>query len=68
MAVKAETIRQAKKYLENKNLSIKVVKPRLFAKVSQEMGSSFDDLLETIQKELENGTTDSSNQKTDQGL
>ena len=68
MAVKAETIRQAKKYLENKNLSIKVVKPRLFVKVSQEMGSSFDDLLETIQKELENGTTDSSNQKTDQGL
>jgi len=68
MAVKAETIRQAKKYLENKNLSIKVVKPRLFAKVSQEMGSSFDDLLETIQKELENGTTDSSNQKTDQRL
>jgi len=61
MAVKAETIRQAKKYLENKNLSIKVVKPRLFAKVSQEMGSSFDDLLETIQKELENGTADSSN-------
>jgi hypothetical protein len=68
MAVKAETIRQAKKYLENKNLSIKVVKPRLFAKVSQEMGSSFDDLLETIQKELENGTADSSNQKTDQRL
>jgi len=68
MAVKAETIRQAKKYLENKNLSIKVVKPRLFAKVSQEMGSSFDDLLETIQKELENGTADSSNQKKDQRL
>jgi hypothetical protein len=65
MSVKAETIRQAKKYLENKNLSIKVVKPRLFAKVSQEMGSSFDDLLETIQKELNNGTADSSDQETD---
>jgi hypothetical protein len=35
MSIKAEIIRQAKKYLENKNLSIKVVKPRLFAKVSQ---------------------------------
>lgn len=65
MSVKAETIRQAKKYLENKNLSIKVVKPRLFAQVSEEMGTTFDNLLETIQKELNNGETDSVNQKTD---
>jgi len=65
MSIKAETIRQAKKYLENKNLSIKVVKPRLFAKVSNEMGTSFDNLLEVIQKEIDNGTADSSDQKTD---
>jgi hypothetical protein len=37
MAIKNELIRQAKKFLENKNLSIKCIKPRLFAKVSQDM-------------------------------
>ena len=31
MSIKAEEIRQAKKFLENKKLSIKKVKPRLFA-------------------------------------
>ena len=68
MSVKADTIRQAKKYLENKNLSIKVIKPRLFAKVSEELGKNFDDLLDTIQKELHNGKADSSDQETDKRL
>ena len=40
--MKAEIIRQAKKYLENKNLSIKIIKPRKFAKVSQELNLDFD--------------------------
>ena len=31
MAAKPEVIRQAKKFLENKNISIKTVKPHLFA-------------------------------------
>ena len=32
MAIKPEEIRKAKKFLENKKLSIKTVKPRIFAK------------------------------------
>ena len=40
MAVKGEEIRQAKKFLENKKLSIKHMKPRLFAKVSEDLGKN----------------------------
>jgi hypothetical protein len=35
MGVKAEEIRQAKKFLENKKLSIKKVKPRLICNCLQ---------------------------------
>jgi len=65
MSVSAEEIRQAKKFLENKNLSIKCIKPRLFAKVSQDMNKSFDDLLNVISQKVTNGTTSSSDKKTD---
>ena len=65
MAVKAETIRQAKKYLENKNLSIKVVKPRLFAKVSQDMNKNFDDLLDVISQKVTDGEASTSDKKAD---
>ena len=61
MSIKAEIIRQAKKYLENKNLSIKVVKPRLFAKVSQELNKDFDSVLYELQKRINNGTSDKNN-------
>ncbi len=37
MAVKAEEIRQAKKFLENKKISIKRVKPHLFAIASNSL-------------------------------
>ena len=53
--MKAEIIRQAKKYLENKNLSIKIIKPRKFAKVSQELNLDFDELLKTIKEKVEDG-------------
>jgi len=65
MAIKNEVVRQAKKFLENKNLSIKCIKPRLFAKVSQDMNKSFDDLLNVISQKVTNGTTSSSDKKTD---
>ena len=44
MAVKSEEIRQAKKFLENKKISIKKVKPRMFAQASDDLGHSFDEL------------------------
>ena len=43
MGVKAEEIRQAKKFLENKKLSIKKVKPRLFAIVAKELNLKFSE-------------------------
>ena len=65
MAIKADTIRQAKKYLENKNLSIKCIKPRLFAKVSQDMNKSFDDLLDVISQKVTDGEASTSDKKAD---
>ena len=65
MAIKNEVVRQAKKFLENKNLSIKCIKPRLFSKVSQYMNKSFDDLLNVISQKVTDGTTSSSDKKTD---
>ena len=41
MAVKPEEIRKAKKFLENKNLSISIIKPRLFAQASNELNKNF---------------------------
>jgi len=65
MAIKADTIRQAKKYLENKNLSIKVIKPRLFAKVSEEMAKNFDDVFNIIKEKVDNGEASTSDKKAD---
>jgi len=62
MAIKPEEIRQAKKFLENKKISIKKVKPILLASVSKDLEVSFSQLTDTITKVL-NGTIDSSNQK-----
>ena len=64
MAIKPEEIRQAKKFLENKKISIKKVKPILLASVSKDLEVSFSQLTDTISKVL-NGTIDSSNQKKD---
>jgi len=56
MAIKPEAIRQAKKFLENKKISIKKVKPLLLAKVSSDLEVSFSELTNTIKKVL-NGTS-----------
>jgi len=64
MAIKPKEIRQAKKFLENKKISIKKVKPILLASVSKDLEVSFSKLTDTITKVL-NGTIDSSNQKKD---
>ena len=57
MAVKAEEIRQAKKFLENKKLSSKVIKPRLFAMASKELNTDFDNTLNELTKALNGKTT-----------
>ena len=64
MAVKAEEIRKAKKFLENKNLSISIIKPRLFAQASNELNKNFNDTLKFIKNKIY-GTTNNSNQKKD---
>jgi|TARA_Y100001973_G_C5203554_1_gene339674 hypothetical protein len=63
MAVKGEEIRQAKKFLENKKLSIKHMKPRLFAKVSEDLGKNFDDVLRIIKERVKSGTSNTSDKK-----
>ena len=62
MAIKAEEIRKAKKFLENKKISIKKVKPILLATVARDLEVSFSKITETITKVL-NGTPSSSDQK-----
>jgi len=42
MAAKPESIRQAKKFLENKKISIKKVKPHLFAIASNGLRKNFE--------------------------
>ncbi len=59
MAVRSEEIRQAKKFLENKKISIKKVKPRMFAQASDDLGHSFDETLDFFKKG-KSGTADSS--------
>ena len=62
MAIKQEEVRQAKKFLENKKISIKKVKPLLLAKVSSDLKVSFSQLTDTIKKVL-NGTPNRSDQE-----
>ena len=62
MGIKAEEIRQAKKFLENKKISIKKVKPLLLAKVSSDLKVSFSQLTDTIKIVL-NGTPSRSDQE-----
>ena len=64
MGIKAEEIRKAKKFLENKNLSISIIKPRLFAQASVELNKNFNDTLKFIKHKIY-GTTNNSNQKKD---
>ena len=61
MSIKGEDIRQAKKFLENKKMSIKVIKPKLFAMASKEANKSFDDTLKSIARKY--GEATNSNKK-----
>lgn len=60
MSIKAEEIRQAKKFLENKRISISLVKPKQFVIASKKLNASFDDALSKL-KEMVNGKTTTSN-------
>ena len=60
MAIKPEEIRQAKKFLENNKISIKKVKPHLFAIASNALRKNFNETLNYFQKG-KSGTTSSSN-------
>ena len=62
MALNNEKIRQAKKYLENKKISIKHVKPRLFAIAANSLQKNFDETLEFLTDEV-NGTFNSNDKK-----
>ena len=59
MAIKPENIRQAKKFLENKKISIKRVKPHLFAIASNSLRKNFNETLDFFMNG-KSGTTDSS--------
>jgi hypothetical protein len=60
MAIKPEEIRKAKKFLENKNLSISIIKPRLFAQASNELNKNFNETLKFIKNKIY-GTNSNSN-------
>ncbi len=62
MAVKPEEIRKAKKFLENKNYSIKKIKPRLFAMVAKSLQINYTNLLNRFEKEV-NGKISNSDKK-----
>ena len=61
MAIKPEAIRQAKKFLENKKISIKKVKPHLFAIASNGLKKNFAATLDYFMKGS-NGTPTTSDQ------
>ena len=50
MGAKADSIRQAKKFLENKKISIKKVKPHLFAIASNGLKKNFEATLDYFMK------------------
>ena len=56
MSIKGDEIRQAKKFLENKKMSIKVIKPKLFAMASKEANKSLDDTLKSIARKYGEAT------------
>jgi len=62
MGAKADSIRQAKKFLENKKISIKKVKPHLFAIASNGLKKNFEATLNYFVKGS-NGTPNTSDQE-----
>ena len=62
MRTKADSIRQAKKFLENKKISIKKVKPHLFAIASNGLKKNFEATLDYFVKGSD-GTPNRSDQE-----
>ena len=63
MAIKTEEIKKAKKFLENNKISIKHVKPRLFAIAANGLKKSFDETLEYFMERTDYGKINNSNKK-----
>jgi len=63
MAVKVEEIKKAKKFLENNKISIKHVKPRLFAIAANGLKKNFDETLEYFMERTDYGKTINSNKE-----
>jgi len=63
MAIKTEEIKKAKKFLENNKISIKHVKPRLFAIAANGLKKSFDETLEYFMERTEYGKINNSNKE-----
>ena len=65
MAVKTEEIKKAKKFLENNKISIKHVKPRLFAIAANGLKKNFDETLEYFMERTDYGKINNSDKKED---
>ena len=63
MAVKVEEIKKAKKFLENNKISIKHVKPLLFAIAANGLKKNFDETLEYFMERTDYGKTINSNKE-----
>jgi len=59
MAIKTEEIKKAKKFLENNKISIKHVKPRLFAIAADGLKKNFEETLDFFMKGVDGTTTTS---------
>ena len=64
MAIPNEKVRQAKKFLENHKISIKYVKPKLFAIAADGLKKNFEETLDFFMKGVDGTTTTSD--KTEQ--
>lgn len=63
-----EEIRQAKKFLLNKNIQIQIIKPNLFATASKELKKNFNETLDALKERISynaktNGSDTRGNQK-----
>lgn len=63
-----EEIRQAKKFLLNKNIQIQIIKPNLFATASKELKKNFNETLDALRERISynaktNGSDTRGNQK-----
>ena len=61
-----EEIRQAKKFLLNKNIKTQIVKPNLFAMASKELNKNFNQTLDVIRKVVVDAETNGSDTRGSQ--